>query len=199
MIAAPVLALPNFQQTFVLEIDACKDGIGAVLMQQGHPVAYLSKGLCLKNQALSTYEKECLAILMAVDKWRPYLQHQHFIIRTDQQALLHLADQRLSTGIQHKAFVKLMGLEYTIQYKRGITNAAADALSRLDQQHSVLAISSVIPSWMETLVAGYEEDTSSKQLLTELSVTGRNDKGYSLDNGVLLYKGCIWVGQNPLA
>lgn len=108
MIAAPVLAVPNFQQTFVLETDACKDGIGAVLMQQGHPVAYLSKGLCLKNQALSTYEKECLAILMAVDKWRPYLQHQHFIIRTDQQALLHLADQRLSTGIQHKAFVKLM-------------------------------------------------------------------------------------------
>ena len=40
--------------------------------------------------------------------------------------------QRLSTGIQHKAFVKLMGLEYTIQYKRGITNAAADALSRQD-------------------------------------------------------------------
>ena len=92
-----------------------------------------------------------------------------------------------------------MGLEYTIQYKRGITNAAADALSRRDQQQSVLAISSAIPSWMETLVAGYEEDTSSKQLLTELSVTGRNDKGYSLDNGVLLYKGCIWVGQNPLA
>ena len=132
MIAAPVLAVPNFQQTFVLETDACKDGIGAVLMQQGHPVAYLSKGLCLKNQALSTYEKECLAILMAVDKWRSYLQHQHFIIRTDQQALLHPADQRLSTGIQHKAFVKLMGLEYTIQYKRGITNAAADALSRQD-------------------------------------------------------------------
>ena len=58
MVAAPVLAVPNFQQTFVLETDACKDGIGAVLMQQGHPVAFLSKGLCLTNQALSTYEKE---------------------------------------------------------------------------------------------------------------------------------------------
>lgn len=89
-------------------------------MQQGHPVAYLSKALCPKNQALSTYEKECLAILMAVNKWRPYLQQQHFVIRTDQQALLHLTEQRLSTGIQHKAFVKLMGLDYTIQYKKGL-------------------------------------------------------------------------------
>ena len=94
-----MLAVPDFHQPFVLETDACKDGIGAVLMQHGHPVAYLSKGLCPKNQALSTYEKECLAILMAVEKWRPYLQHQCFTIRTDQQALLHLSDQRLNTGI----------------------------------------------------------------------------------------------------
>jgi hypothetical protein len=83
-------------------------------MQQGHPVAYLSKALSPRNQALSTYEKECLAILMAVEKWRSYLQHQEFIIRTDQKSLLHLTEQRLGTGMQHKAFVKLMGLQYTI-------------------------------------------------------------------------------------
>lgn len=55
---APVLALPNFSDTFVLETDACNMGIGAVLMQQGNPVAYLSKSVCPKNQDLSTYEKE---------------------------------------------------------------------------------------------------------------------------------------------
>jgi hypothetical protein len=42
-------------------------------MQDGHPVAYLSKPVCAKNQAMSTYEKECMAIIMAVDKWRAYL------------------------------------------------------------------------------------------------------------------------------
>lgn len=47
---------------------------------------------------------------MTVDKWRPYLQRQHFLNRTDQKALLHLSNQRLSIGIQHEAFVKLMGL-----------------------------------------------------------------------------------------
>jgi hypothetical protein len=88
-------------------------------MQSNHPIAYLNKALSPRNQALSTYEKECLAILMAIDKWRSYLQHQEFIIRTDQKSLLHLKEQRLGTGIQHKAFVKLMGLSYKIQYKRG--------------------------------------------------------------------------------
>ena len=60
MFSALVLAVPVFSQQFVLETDACKDGVGAILMQQGHPLAYLSKALCHKNQALSTYEKGML-------------------------------------------------------------------------------------------------------------------------------------------
>ena len=54
MVEAPVLAIPDFTKPFVLEIDACDYGLGVVLMQEGHPIAYLSKPLCPKNQALST-------------------------------------------------------------------------------------------------------------------------------------------------
>lgn len=75
LVQAPVLAIPNFEKQFVLETDSSDVGFGVVLMQEGHPIAYLSKTVCLKNQGLSTYEKECMAIIMAVDKWRPYLQH----------------------------------------------------------------------------------------------------------------------------
>ena len=171
---AHVLALPDFAHPFVIETDACQYGVGAVLMQQGHPIAYLSKALSPRNQTLSTYEKECLAILMAVDKWRPYLQQQQFTIRIDQKSLLHLTEQRLGTGIQHKAFVKLMGLRYTIQYKRGITNAAADALSRRTPDPDLMAISSAVPSWLDKLVSGYMDDPETKQLWTELSVSGTN-------------------------
>lgn len=57
MTTTPVLALPNFQQTFILETDASNTGIGAVLLQGGHPVAYLSKALSPRNQTLSAYEK----------------------------------------------------------------------------------------------------------------------------------------------
>lgn len=80
LVQAPVLALPNFQKPFILETDASDIGFGAVLMQDNHPIAYLSKDVCAKNQSMSTYEKECLAIILAVDKWRSYLQHQEFII-----------------------------------------------------------------------------------------------------------------------
>jgi hypothetical protein len=76
LIEAPVLAVPNFAKQFVVETDASDHGIGAVLMQDNHPIAYLSKPLGPRNQGLSVYEKECLAILLAVEKWRSYLQHQ---------------------------------------------------------------------------------------------------------------------------
>jgi len=99
LMEAHVLAILDFSKTFVLETDACDYGLGAVLMQEGHPVAYLSKPLCPRNQALSTYEKECMAILMAVEKWRPYLQHKEFLIRTDHKILLYLTEQRIHTRL----------------------------------------------------------------------------------------------------
>jgi hypothetical protein len=74
MSSTPVLALPDFNLPFTVETDACETGIGAVLMQQGHPVAYMSKALGVMNQKVSIYEKEFLAIIMAVDKWRQYLR-----------------------------------------------------------------------------------------------------------------------------
>ena len=105
-----MLALPEFSKSFTIETDASATGIGAVLMQCGHPIAYLRKALGIKAQALSTYEKECLALIMAVNKWKPYLQHQEFTIVTDQKALIHLGEQKIHQSMQHKAFIKLLGL-----------------------------------------------------------------------------------------
>lgn len=65
--------MPDFTKQFIIETDASNNGIGAVLMQEGRPIAYLSKALCPENLGLSTYEKEPLAVLMATQKWRTYL------------------------------------------------------------------------------------------------------------------------------
>ena len=77
---------------------------------------------------------------MAVEKWRPYLQHGKFLIRTDHKSLLHLTEQKVTSRLQHKALVRLMDLNYIIQYKKGINNAAADALSRYESQGEVAAV-----------------------------------------------------------
>jgi hypothetical protein len=105
LVQAPVLALPDFSQEFVLETDACATGVGAVLMQKGHPLAFLSRALGPKNQALSIYDKECLAILLAIEKWKPYLQHGSFVIHTDQKSLTQLGEHKFNTMIQQKAFL----------------------------------------------------------------------------------------------
>lgn len=68
MTETPVLSLPDFSKTFVVETDACMRGIGAVLMQDSRPIAYLSKALAAKHLGMSTYEKEMLAMIMAVQK-----------------------------------------------------------------------------------------------------------------------------------
>jgi hypothetical protein len=80
---APVLALSDFTKTFCIKNDASGVGIGAVLMQDAHPLAYISKALGPKSRDLSTYEKEYLAILQVVQQWRQYLQHAEFLIYTD--------------------------------------------------------------------------------------------------------------------
>jgi hypothetical protein len=95
--SAPVLAVPDFSKRFCIETDACKNGVGVVLMQDGHPLAFISKALGSKTQGLSTYEKEYLAILIAIDQWRSYLLHSEFDIYTDQKSPVHLNEQRLHT------------------------------------------------------------------------------------------------------
>jgi len=110
-------------------------------------------------------------------------------------------DQRVTTKLQQKALLKLMDLKFTIQYKKGASNNAADALSRVPHNEvtTIVSTSTVTPTWLEKLQEGYADDPKTKQLLTELSITPDNGKGYSLLNGIIRYHGRIWVGNNLLA
>ena len=100
MISAPVLALPDFTTTFVVESNASSLGIRAILNQKGCPIAYFSKALSLKHQVILVYEKEMLAILVAVKKWNAYLVGRHFQIKIDHYSFKFLLDQKATTSIQ---------------------------------------------------------------------------------------------------
>lgn len=182
-----------------METDASATGIGAVLIQNGHPLAYLSKALGPRSQGLSTYEKEYLAILAAVDHWKHYLQHAEFHILTDHQSLAQLNEQRLHTVWQQKVFTRLLGLNYKIIYKKGCDNKAADALSRVQMSRPVCAaISSVSPRWLDAVVKTYEADSQVQSILAKLAVDPEAVPPFSLSDGLLRYHGRVWLGKDPL-
>ncbi|WVZ95116.1 hypothetical protein U9M48_040918 [Paspalum notatum var. saurae] len=195
---APVLALPDFSKPFCIETDASGSGIGAVLTQEGHPLAYISRTLGPRSLGLSTYEKEYLAILLAVQQWRAYLQHSEFSIFTDQKSLVQLTDQRLHTQWQQKVFSKLLGLQYKVIYKKGSDNRVADALSRCPAPNAhCAAISTGVPSWINEVLDSYTNDSSATDLLTKLSVDPTAVPRYTLTNGIIRYNSRLWIGNCP--
>lgn len=92
MTTTPVLALLDFTKEFIVECDASGTGIGAVLQQLGRSIAYTSKALSGRNLGLSTYEKEMLAMVHVVLKWRTYLLGRHFKVKTDHHSLKYLLE-----------------------------------------------------------------------------------------------------------
>lgn len=193
LITAPVLALPDFKKQFVVETDACDTGIGAILQQDGHPIAFMSKSLSPKYRGLSTYEKEYLAVIAAVDHWRPYLQHEEFLIQTDQRSLIHLGEQRLTTPWQLRAFTKLLGLQYRITYKKGVDNGAADALSRSPPFEMAMAITSGQPAWLTDILNSYNSNPQAQRLLEQLVLRPDPKGRFSLVQGIIRFRDRIWL------
>ncbi|XP_027337502.1 uncharacterized protein LOC113851229 [Abrus precatorius] len=130
MTAAPVLALLDFNLPFQLETDASGCAMGAVLMQRDHPIAFFSKPFYHRLLRSSTYVMELHAITSAVKKWRQYLLGHPFVILTDHRSLKELMTQVIQTPDQQVYLCKLLGYDYTIQYRAGKHNVVADTLSR---------------------------------------------------------------------
>lgn len=123
-------SVPDFSQNFCIETIVSNKGLGSVLMQQGRPVAFLSQTFSERAQKKSVYERELIAIVMAVQKWQHYLLGRKFVIHTDHRNLKFLKDQRVLGSEQFRWTSKLVGFDFEILYKPGSDNRAADALSR---------------------------------------------------------------------
>ena len=116
---APLLSLPNFSKTFEIECDASGIGIGAVLMQEGRPIAYFSEKLSGAALNYPTYDKELYALVRALETWQHYLWPKEFVIHTDHESLKHLKGQH-KLNKRHARWVEFIEtFPYVIRYKQG--------------------------------------------------------------------------------
>ena len=131
----PVLKLPDLTKDFTLRTDASDRGLGAVLMQQYedklYPVAYASKKLNEAERRYSTMEKEGLAIVWAVRKFRMYLDGRAFMLETDHAPLVQMNRCRYANNRISRWCMFLQSFDIRIRGIKGADNHFADYLSRI--------------------------------------------------------------------
>ncbi|GJS64185.1 putative mitochondrial protein [Tanacetum coccineum] len=195
MTQVPVLALPDFNKSFIVEAGS---GVGAVFMQEGKPVAYFSQVLGTRAKLKSVYEKELMAIVLAIQKWRPYLMGHRFIIRTDQRSLKHHLEQRLVSEEYQKWLTKLMGYDFKIQYRPEKDNSAADALSRRAESVKFKALSVPSVYYWDELLRDLERDAELEPLWKKVLEEDGSCIGYTMEEGCLLYRNRLVLPRTSL-
>ena len=132
LINAPVLAIPDFDKPYELEVwtDASDSAVGAVLMQNGHPVAYESRKFSSAERNYHTTDRELLAIVHALRVWRCYLEGADFRIKCDHKALSFFQNKHDFSPRQARWLEFLERFDLKIDHVPGKLNAVADALSR---------------------------------------------------------------------
>ena len=116
---APILAIVDPQKPFVVETDASAKAIGAVLVQDGHPVAYESKKLNRAQQNYSTYERELFAIIYALCKWQHYLYGAQFEIVFDHESIKWFMNQTHLKGPKARWAEILQEYDCKLRYRKG--------------------------------------------------------------------------------
>ncbi|KAG7670696.1 hypothetical protein KSW81_003250 [Nannochloris sp. 'desiccata'] len=166
---APVLAPPDFNLPFEIHTDASDFAAGAVLSQEGnHPIAFLSHVFKPAELNYSTYDKEFLAIILALRAWRHYIHGHPTTVYTDHQALISIQTQTF-VNRRHNRYLQFLaefGNDLIIRYKPGRSNVVADALSRIPNLNSISTLGPS-PELLHEFAVAYVSDP-----LTETFFTG---------------------------
>uniref|UniRef100_A0A2N9GGF1 RNA-directed DNA polymerase n=1 Tax=Fagus sylvatica TaxID=28930 RepID=A0A2N9GGF1_FAGSY len=180
---APIMRLPDFTKPFEVECDASGLGIGGVLSQERHPVAYFSEKLNDAKLKYSTYDKEFYAIVRSLWHWEHYLLPHEFVIYSDHDALRYLQSQK-HLNFRHGQWVEfLQRYSFVVKHRAGIENKAADALSR---RLSLLSIMSVEVTGFERLKEDYDSCPDFGEVYSNLRSTPHPTRDdYFLQNGYL--------------
>ncbi|UYV77021.1 hypothetical protein LAZ67_14002906 [Cordylochernes scorpioides] len=194
LISEPVLGHFDESADTHLHTDASGHGIGAVLLQiQGGkewPIAYASRSLTKAENNYSTTEKECLAVVWSISKFRPYLFGRPFTVVTDHHSLCWLVGQKDPSGRLARWALKLQEFDVTVIYKSGRKHKDADCLSRSplenDQPSAVMSLTNVDIE--------QTKDPDLAKIIDNLN-SGYTRKEFSIIDGILYKKNYSTTGR----
>ncbi|GJR47739.1 putative reverse transcriptase domain-containing protein [Tanacetum coccineum] len=130
---APILALHEGTDDFVVYCNASFKGYGAVLMQREKVVAYASRQLKVPEENYTTHDLELGAVVFALRLWRHYLYGTKCVVFTDHKSLQYILNQKELNLRQQRWIELLSNYDYEIWYHPGKANVVADALSRKER------------------------------------------------------------------
>ncbi|GKA01410.1 putative reverse transcriptase domain-containing protein [Tanacetum coccineum] len=131
--SAPILALPERNENFVIYCDASHKGLGSVLMQNEKVIAYASRQLKMHEKNYTTHDLELGAVVFALKIWRHYLYRTNCTVFTDHKSLQHILDKTELNMRQRRWLELLSDYDFEIRYPPGKANVVADALSQKER------------------------------------------------------------------
>jgi len=166
---APILAIPNFTKTFEIECNASNIGIGVVLLQEGHPIAYFIEKLKGSHLNYSTYDKELYALVKALQNWQHFFFPKEFVIHSDHESLKYLKSQ-IKLNKRHAKWVEFLEqFPYVMKHKQGKINVVANALSR---RYTLLNVLDVQYLGFDYIKEIYKDDLDFSLIYQECSKGG---------------------------
>ncbi|GJW56420.1 putative reverse transcriptase domain-containing protein [Tanacetum coccineum] len=132
--SAPILALPEGSEDFIVYCDALIKGLGAVLMQREKVISYASRQLKIHEKNYTTHDLELGAVVFALKIWRHYLYGTKCTVFTDHKSLQHILNQKELNMRQRRWLELLSDYDCDIRYHPGKANVVADALSRKERE-----------------------------------------------------------------
>jgi hypothetical protein len=182
----PVLKLLDFTQPFKVACDASHVGIGGVLSQQRHHIAYFSEKLNETRRRYPAYDLELYAIVQSLKYWWHYLIHREFVLYTDHDSLWHIHSQK-KLNTRHARWVDyLQQFTFVLRHKAGSKNRVADALSR--RAHMLTSLT-VRVTGFEELKHCYPNDPDFGLIqATVLTGPSSTHPHYTVQDGYLFFK-----------
>ncbi|GJV16808.1 reverse transcriptase domain-containing protein [Tanacetum coccineum] len=189
---APVLALPDGSEDFVVYCDASGLGLGCVLMQRGKVIAYASRQLKIHEKNYTTHDLELGAVVFALKIWRHYLYGTKSVIYTDHKSLQHIFSQK-ELNMRQRRWIELFSdYDCEIRYHPGKANVVADALSRKERvkPKRVRAMNMTLQSSIKDRILAAQKEASDESARLQKGL----DEMIKLRNdGALYYLDRIWV------